>query len=139
MAVESWGKGKPDYYKPVISSRPVIVESESNQIQWVLNTNYTITSMGSIISTFYTVPIGYVLSLGMIDISASDSCINKLRILKDGTMISEFKFDIRGELSMTNLTGQTLSAGQKLRVYIWNNNTIEDYFSVTISGFLSKS
>lgn len=137
MSVEQWGIGRPDYYKPSIVSRPIIVETADRQIEWVLDRSYTVTGMAASIDTFYTVPTGYSLSLGMIDISATESCINKIRILKNSVLISEFKFDMRGYLTMTGLSGQTLSAGDILLAYVWNNNTITDIFTVVMSGILA--
>lgn len=137
MSVESWGKGRPDYYKPSLVSRPIVVESADRQIEWVLDRSYTIAGMAASIDTFYTVPSGYSLSLGMVDVSANESCINKIRILRNSVLIGEFKFDMRGNLTMTDLSGQTLSAGDVLLAYVWNYNTVTDVFSVIISGILS--
>jgi len=136
MTVKSWGTGRPDYSKPTIPSRPTLVDESNTQIKWTENKTYTITSMATAIDSFYTVIPGYNLTLGSIDISVDNSCIDQLRILGNSDVLADFKFDIRGSLIFTALTGQTLSAGETITAYIWNNDAIESNFTLTMSGVL---
>lgn len=138
MTVESWGTGRPDYMKAVVSSRPSIVEQEETQIRWDYNNTYSISSQSSTSADIYTVPIGYKLALGLIDISANHSCMNKIRTLRGTTLISEFEFDMRGNASLTPMTGQQLLAGEVLNIIIWNNDSIEVDFYLILSGVLER-
>ena len=136
MTVESWGAGRPDYMKAVISSRPSIIEQEGTQIKWDYTNTYAISSESSTTATVYTVPSDYNLALGLIDISADNSCINKLRVLRGTTTIVEFQFDMHGHTPLTPMTGQQLTEGENLNIEIWNNDSVEVNFVLVLSGVL---
>lgn len=100
---------------------------------------YTIAAGGATIDDFYTIPTGYSLAIGGGYISVKDSCINQLRITADNIpLVGDYRFDMRGDLSMTSLAGQDISAGTTLVVYIFNNDSIESEFSMLLSGVLNK-
>ena len=140
MTLESWGKGKPDYYIPTIASRPVIVTTESEQVAWNQQRTYSIAGGAVAIDSFYTVPSGYTLSLGGGHIAVKDSCINVLRLVTPSTnLIGEFRFDVQGNLTMSGLAGQEITEGETLTAYIFNNDSIQSDFSLALSGVLSKS
>ena len=137
MPLESKGVGQPDFYIPTIPGRITTVTEKSTQVEWTQSTDYTITSEGSSIATFYTVPTGYKLMLGGGQISCQSSCIDRLRILyTSGTIIDGYRFDMRGDISFTDLTGHTIDAGEVITVYIYNNDSIESNFNLTLSGIL---
>jgi len=139
MAVKEWGTGKPDYYVLTISSRPVIVEEGDTQVKMLTHKRYTIAAGGAVIDDFYTVPAGYKLSIGGGFVSVKDSCINQLRIFNDDiSLLGDYRFDMRGDLSMTSLAGQEILTGTVLEVYLFNNDAIESEFSLVISGVLNK-
>ena len=136
MSVKSWGSGRPDYYNTSISSRPQVVE---NQTKWQLHESYTIGAQGAAISTFYTVPDGYNLSFGGGYITADNSCINKLRLIAGNeSLIGDFRYDVRGDISVSSLTGQVLAENTELIAYLWNNDSITSIFSLILTGVLEK-
>lgn len=139
MSVKSWGKGRPDYMKAVIASRPVVIDAQLEQINMIIHKRFTIAAGGSAIDNFYTVPAGYNLALGGGHISVKDSCINKLRVVTaNQELIGDFRYDMRGDFAMTSLAGQEISAGTILIAYIFNNDAIESQFSLVITGVLSR-
>jgi len=100
---------------------------------------YTITAGGTTIDSFYTVPAGYILSLGGGYISVKDSCINKLRLVTPtDELVGDFRFDFQGNLSFAALTGQEITQGTTITAYIYNNDVLESEFSLTLSGVLDK-
>ena len=136
MSVKSWGSGRPDYYKTAISSRPQVVE---NQTKWQLHNTYTIGAQGSAIGTFYTIPDGYNLSFGGGYITANNSCINKLRLIAGNeSLVGDFRYDVRGDMSTSPLAGQVLNENTVLTAYIWNNDSITSIFSLILTGVLEK-
>ena len=139
MTVKEWGKGRPDYYVPTISSRPQTITQTGIQANWYLNKTYTVAGQATSIDTnFYTVTANKKLSLGMVDVSTRESCINKLRLYVGATLIAEFRFDMRGNLIFTSLSGQTLTAGQTIVAYIYNNDPVTAEFTLTISGIVER-
>jgi len=138
MAVKEWGKGRPDYYKPTLPARPSIVRESDTQIGWRHSADYNVATWTTDSYNIYTVPAGYSLSLGILDISCDNSCINAFRLLADATEIMEFKFDFNYALDMSSITGQDINEGQSIYVYITNNNVLNDKFYLTISGVLTK-
>ena len=140
MTVEIWGKGKPDFYTATIPGRPVIVTAEDTQISWLQSTDYIISAQATATDEFYTIPAGYRLSLGGGFISSNMSCINKLRIISTSeTVLGDFRFDIRGDMTANSFTGQGIVAGDVMTIYIYNNNTSEGKFTLTLSGVLDKA
>jgi len=140
MALESWGKGKPDYFVPTITSRPVIVDEELEQVAWSEQRTYSIAAGAVAIDSFYTVPAGYRLSMGGGHIAVRDSCINALRLTTpDENLIGEFRFDVQGNLTMSSLAGQEISENVTLTVYIFNNDSMQSDFSLALSGVLSRT
>jgi len=136
--VESWGTGKPDYYIPTVSSRPSII-SGGTQAKFAQNSVYRIAGYNSIVQSFYTVPSGYKLQLGSACVSADNSVINKMRLLDNGTVIlGDFRYDMRGDVNWSSLSGQSLDAGRELVVYLWNNGNDDSEISLTISGVLER-
>ena len=137
MPLDAWGAGSPDYYKPVISSRPQILD---NQLKWAQSATYTVSAQAVSINSFYTVPEGYTLEIGGGFISCKDSCINKLRMVADGEeLVGDFRFDIQGQISFSPSAGQTVAAGTEITIYIYNNDTLTSEFSLTLSGVLVVS
>lgn len=137
--LESWGRGKPDYYKPVISSRPQIITESATQIKWTQTTAYVVNAQGVAINNFYTIPAGYNLELGGGFISCKDSCINKLRLLASNTeLVGDFRFDTQGVIMFSSTTGQQIAPSTTIIAYIYNNDTLTSDFSLTISGVLTK-
>lgn len=136
--VSSWGAGAPDYYKPVISSRPQILEN--SQVKWAQSATYTVSAQAVSINSFYTVPAGYILEIGGGFISCRDSCINRLRIVANNEeLVGDFRFDIQGMISFSPTAGQTVPAGTEIVIYIYNNDILTSEFSLTLSGVLVKS
>jgi len=137
MTVVSHGKGNPDFYVPTLPARPTTVDIKNTQVEWTQSTDYTITSEGSSIATFYTVPSGYKLMIGGGQISCQSSCIDRLRVLStNSTIIDGYRFDMRGDIVFTDLTGHTIAAGEVITVYIYNNDSIQANFNLTMSGIL---
>jgi len=135
MTVASWGTGQPDYFVTTLPARPS-APSETQE-EWVDSNEYRISAQSSNIASFYTIPEGYELSLGGGYISCGLSCINKLKIYSTTeTLVADLSFDIRGDILSSALTGQKASAGDVLTIQIWNNNVLEDDFTVTLSGIL---
>lgn len=135
MAVELWGHGKPDYFVPTISSRPSIIDIY--QERWLKKKTYTIAAISSIVDVFYTVPTGKKLSLGSCTVSSKNSAINNLTILADSEpLIYDFRFDVRGDLLLSSLSGQEIPEGDDITVYLYNNDTLEGEFALTLSGVL---
>jgi len=139
MTVKSWGKGRPDFYSDVISSRPVIATVQNTQARMLTQASYEVATGAVAIVSFYTVPDGYNLALGGGYISVKDSCINKLRLVT-GTeeLIGDFRFDMRGDLAMSALAGQQVPENTTITAYIYNNDVISSEFSLQLSGVLTK-
>jgi len=136
MSVQSWGSGRPDYYRTAIASRPQVVE---NQTKWQLHKSYTIGAQGSAIGTFYTVPAGYNLAFGGGYITANNSCINELRLISaNESLIGDFRYDVRGDMSVSSLTGQVLAEDTEIIAYLWNNDSLTSIFSLILTGVLEK-
>ena len=126
--------------KAVITSRPVVIDTQLEQIKMNTDKRFTIAAGGTAIDNFYTVPAGYKLALGGGYISVKDSCINKLRIvIPSQELIGDFRYDMRGDLTMTALAGQEISENTTITVYIFNNDSIESEFSLLLSGVLSRA
>lgn len=139
MTVKSWGKGRPDYMKAVLTSRPVVIDTQLEQIRSLIYKTYTIAAGASAIDNIYTVPAGYNLQLGGGYISVKDSCINKLRITTPQLeLVGDFRYDMQGDLSMTSLAGQEISENTVLTAYVFNNDSIESDFSLLVSGVLTR-
>ncbi|GAG88994.1 unnamed protein product [marine sediment metagenome] len=45
---------------------------------------------------------------------------------------------MRGDLPMTALAGQVISAGMTITAYVFNNDTLLSEFSLLLSGVLTK-
>ena len=126
--------------KAVIASRPVVIDTESEQIRVIIHKRYTIAAGASAISAFYTVPAGYKFAVGGGYISVKDSCIHKLRlVIPNLELIGDFRYDMRGDLSMTALAGQDISEDTPITAYIFNNSPIESDFSLLVSGVLTRA
>jgi len=138
MTVEEWGKGRPDYYTPTLPGRESIITEEDTQIGWRHSDNYDVPTWTTATHTIYTVPTGYSLALGIIDVSTDNSCINKFRLLADATEVIKFKFDFSYVLDMSSITGQEINEGQVIKIYLTNNNVLNDTFYLTMSGVLIK-
>lgn len=135
--VESWGRGKPDFYVPTVNTAPTIIREQTTQEKWVQNAIYSIAGFSSITANFYTVPTGYILQLTGAYISSDNSVINKMRILDDSTIIlGDYRFDMRGDISWTSIL--TIEAGHKIVIYLWNNDNENSELSLTLSGILEK-
>lgn len=139
MTVESWGTGKPDYYVPTAPGISSVIEKDDTQEEWNVTEDYVISSQTYVTDEFYTVPSGYKLSLGGGFISADKSCINKIKITKNGeTILGDFRFDITGDIKVSSLNSQYVNAGETITVSIYNNNTSEGKFTLTLTGVLEK-
>jgi len=138
MTVKSWGKGRPDYYKAAISSRPQVLED--SQVKWTQTTAYTINAGSVVIDTFYTIPDGYTLELGGGFVSCTESCINKLRLVTDSLeLIGDFRFDVQGIIMFSATAGQTVPSGETITAYVYNNDALTATFSLTFSGVLVRT
>ena len=135
--VESWGVGRPDFYSDVISSKPIVVKSQSTQTNWQLQKSYTIAAASVSIDTVYTVESGYDLNLELGIISVRDSCINRIEIFAPSSLTGSFRFDMRGDLSSA-LAGQVIPSGTSIIVYIYNNDAVTSSFSLTLSGMKNR-
>lgn len=136
--VSEWGVGRPDYYTPVISSRPQILTDI--QTKWAQSATYTVSAQAVSINSFYTVPEGYILEIGGGFISCRDSCINRLRIVANSEeLVGDFRFDIQGAISFSPSAGQTVLAGTEIVIYIYNNDILTSEFSLTLSGVLMRT
>lgn len=135
FTVPALGAGRPDYAGTRTISKSILVE---NQEKWTLNMTTKVSGGGCIPLDFYQVPEGKKLHIGGGFISCSASCIQNVRMLHTPGMIGDFRYDMRGELIFTQLAGQTVPSGDKITVYVFNNDTEERDFSVTLTGFLEK-
>jgi len=138
MTVKSWGTGRPDYMSSSIASRPQIIEEQDTQERWTYNNEYTISSQSSTEETIYTVPEGYNLALGLVEISASGSCINKIKVQRDTTTVEQFEFDTHGNAPFSSISGVQIQSGEQVNIKIWNNDHISTVFTLNMSGVLEK-
>ena len=53
-------------------------------------------------------------------------------------LIGDFRYDMRGDMPMTALAGQVISAGTTITAYVFNNDTLISEFSLLLSGVLTK-
>ena len=131
--VDSWGVGRPDFYKQAMSSRPTILSLQ--QTAWLQSNSYVVGAQSVEIDVIYTVPTGNVLELGGGQVSAKDSVINRLRLVSNNIeLVGDYRYDMLGDISLSSLAGQTLSAGDTLTAYIYNNDTLSSNISLTLSG-----
>lgn len=139
MTVSSWGKGSPDYYIPTKPGISSVIDDGDTQLNWLLSQEYVISAQSKEETAFYTVPEGYNLSLGGGSISSNLSCINKLRIISETeTILGDFSFDVIGNIQGNALNASKIATGEVMTVTIWNNNTSEGKFNLTLSGVLIK-
>ena len=135
--VDSWGVGRPDFYKQAMSSRPTILSLQ--QTAWLQSNSYVVGAQSVEIDDIYTVPTGNVLELGGGQVSAKDSVINRLRLLSNNIeLVGDYRYDMIGDISLSSMAGQTLSAGDTLTAYIYNNDTLSSNISLTLSGVLKR-
>lgn len=85
---------------------------------------------------FYTVPSGKKLVLGGGFVSCNASCIQNICMVHTPGIIGDFRYDVRGELIFTELSGQEVPTGHTITVYVFNNDSVERKFSITLTGFI---
>lgn len=136
FTVTQRGIGKPDYTPAVITSKPIVVESQED---WNVTIIKDDLAPGDIYSEdVYTVPEGYRLNLGGVIITCNGSCIQKLILYTPGSILGDYLYDMRGEIVFSPLSSKTLEAGQVLTAYIYNNDSVARNFSLSILGVLER-
>lgn len=124
---------RPTFHKPTHPAKPSISPA---QMKWTLNKTADVSPGGCLAVPFYTVPKGFKLTLGGGFVSCNASCIQNVRMVHTPGIIGDFRFDVRGELLFTELSGQEIPAGHTITTYVFNNDSVERNFSITLTGFL---
>lgn len=139
FTVVSKGRGRPDYTPAVTASKPVLV---ANQSKWeVLVTRRACDGnplAGRTVAAVaaYTVPAGYQLILGGAVITCDVSCMQKVVMVHTPGLIGDFRYDMRGDLLFTSLSSTIVDPLDTLTIYIYNLDTAERDFSVSMTGVL---
>lgn len=136
FTVATRGIGRPDYTPAVITSKPVVVESQEDWNVAIAKEDLAPSTIYS--KDAYTVPEGYQLNLGGLIITCSGSCLQKLILYTPGKILGDYIYDMRGDIIFGPLTSKTMQAGQVLSVYIYNNDSVARDFSLSLIGLLEK-
>jgi hypothetical protein len=86
----------------------------------------------------YEVPEGYQLHIGGAIITCNASCIQKVVMCHTPGIIGDYLYDVKGELIFGDLSSTIIASGETLTIYIFNNDTVERDFSVTVVGVLES-
>lgn len=136
VAVVTRGIGRPDYSPLIAVGKPVV---GADQVEWSSLTLIKDLAAATIATrTVYTVPVGYKLNFGGIIITCSASCIQKLIVYTPGSLIGDYHYDMKGDISFGPLNSKSVEAGKDIVLYIYNNDSVARDFSVSLSGVLEK-
>ena len=133
--------GRPDYSAEVAPGKSKIAD---DQVAWeLLVTRRNVDANGiaagsSSTVTAYTVPTGYQLHMGGGVITCNASCIQKVVMTHTPGVIGDFMYDVRGQIQLGPHSSVILDAGDVLTIYIYNNDTVERDFSISLQGWLEK-
>lgn len=136
FTVEAEGVGRPAYSPLVSVSKPIVGVDQEEWSKLVLVKDLAAGSVET--KTVYTVPAGYKLNFGGIIVTCSASCIQKLIVYTPGSVLGDYRYDIRGDITFGPLNSKSVPAGQDIILYIYNNDSVPRDFSVLLSGVLEK-
>jgi len=134
--VEATGIGRPAYSPLVSVSKPVVGADQAEWSNLTLVKDLAATTIET--RTVYTVPSGYKLNFGGIIVTCSGSCIQKLIIYATGSVIGDYLYDMRGDITFGPLNSKSVAAGKDIILYIYNNDSVVRDFSVLLQGVLEK-
>ena len=136
FTVEAKGVGRPAYSPLVSVSKPVV---GADQEEWSELVPVKDLAAGTYDEkTVYTVPSGYKLNFGGIIVTCSASCIQKLIVYTPGSVLGDYRYDMRGDITFGPLNSKSVGAGKDVILYIYNNDSVARDFSVLLSGTLEK-
>ena len=86
----------------------------------------------------YTVPDKWRLNLGLAVISCDVSVIQDVVMSHTPGIVGHFRYDVQGIIPFTELSSTLIESLETLRVFVYNNDVAQHFFSVAISGTLEK-
>lgn len=138
MTVDNWGTSKPDFYQTTTPAKSIVGTEGSYQMKWTDLETATVDPGSALAVEAYIVPNSYDLHLGGGIISCNISGIQMVRLVHTPGILGDFRFDMRGDLILTELSTHILDAGDDLTYYLFNYLDVPAQFSVSLTGFLVK-
>ena len=140
FTVTTEGVGRPDY-SPAVAVSKLITDTHQQAFTHALAADIAAGSALGV--SIYTVPTGYRLALGSLVISCSGSSIQRFHLHSTlaGVLVyilDEFQYDMRGSIVWGPESVVELTVGTILGMTLFNYDTVERLFGVTISGFLER-
>lgn len=138
MAVGSWGMGRPDFYQLTAPAKAVVGKDQEYEVKWTDLETCTLAAGVCGAIDAYTVPLEYDLHLGGGVISCNQSGIQNVRLVHTPGILGDFRYDMRGDLILTEQSAHILEAEDILSYYVFNNLSVVASFSIALTGFLHR-
>lgn len=138
------GIGRPDYTPAVTASKAVVV---SNQKKWSLLVTRKAADGNALAPGVETITItaatngnvdGWQLNMGGGVISCNVSCIQKVVMAHTPGIVGDFRYDVRGDIIFGPLSSTAINPDEDLIIYLFNNDTVDRDFSISLVGVLEK-
>ncbi|GAJ22504.1 unnamed protein product, partial [marine sediment metagenome] len=71
-------------------------------------------------------------------VTCNASCIQKLIVYTPGSILGDYHYDMRGDITFGPLNSKSVEAGKDIILYIYNNDSVARDFSVLLLGVLEK-
>ena len=148
FTVQKRGTGKPDFVtrtKPErVSITPVAPGSPAeepieHEKAWRDLWDGDISAASMLAIEAYTVPSGYRLYMGGGFISCSDDThIQLVKLVATPGMLGDFWYKMRGDIILAGHAIMIFEPGTTLTYYIFNEDSNEHHFSISLLGTLEK-
>lgn len=146
--VKTRGTGKPDFVTQTKPERPTITPEPpgspaddpiEHEIAWRDLWDGDIGANSMLAIEAYTVPSGYRLYMGGGFISCNDdSHIQLVKLIATPGMLGDFWYKMRGDIILAGHAIMIFEPGTTLTYYIYNEDSSEHHFSISLLGTLEK-
>lgn len=148
FTVTARGTGKPDFVQQVKPERPTITPEPpgspadapiEHEKAWRDLWDGDISALSLLAVEAYTVPAGYRLYMGGGFISCSDDThIQLVKLVATPGMLGDFWYKLRGDIILAGHAIMIFEPGTVLTYYIFNEDSSEHHFSISLLGTLEK-
>ena len=149
FAVPRRGTGKPDFVVRTKPERPTITpeppgsppdEPIEHEKAWRDLWDGDISASSMLIIEAYTVPSGYRLYMGGGFISCNDEGhIQLVKLIATPGILGDYWYKLRGDLILAGHAIYVFEPGTVLTYYIYNEDSSERHFSISLLGTLEKA